>query len=81
MAPQAFRHTEREGKCVVNMSIVGFTQIAECMGCEKSEQQCVVLKTEGYTGPHCAKCVMREAKKRAGNTQATATSGVQAISS
>lgn len=50
----------------MNVAIVGYKPSVECMGCDKPDQACVLLKTEGYTGWHCQRCVLREAKKRAG---------------
>jgi hypothetical protein len=47
--------------------VIGYEPNAECLGCER-EKECLVIETEGYRGPHCAKCLMREGKKR-GRTQ------------
>lgn len=45
------------------MQLMGLLPGAPCAGCDK-ETECVVLKTESYTAPHCAKCLFREMKKR-----------------
>lgn len=46
---------------------VGYEESTTCMACEKTDKECMVIRTEAYTGPHCARCAMREAKKRAMN--------------
>jgi hypothetical protein len=38
-----------------------------CIGCDKSDKECVVLQTESYTGPHCARCVMRDGPAEPGD--------------
>lgn len=44
--------------------VTKYLQSATCLGCEKPDRECVVIETEAYSGPHCSKCLMREAKKR-----------------
>jgi len=43
--------------------VIGYEPNAQCQGCDK-DRECIVIKTEAFTGPHCARCAMREAKKR-----------------
>ena len=51
------------------ITITGYGPSVECMGCDKPDQQCMLLETEAYTGWHCAKCTIRETKKRAASKQ------------
>lgn len=46
--------------------VVGYEASAECCSCEKT-QECMVIRTEAFTAPHCQKCTLKEAKKRAKN--------------
>lgn len=48
----------------MKFEIESYEASAECCNCEKTGE-CLVVKTEAYTAPHCAKCLMKEAKKRA----------------
>lgn len=47
--------------------ILGYLESSECIGCDKPDKECVVLRCEAFSGPHCARCTMREAKKRQKN--------------
>ena len=42
---------------------IDYVQAAACCNCDK-EGECIVIRTEAFTAPHCAKCLMRETKKR-----------------
>jgi hypothetical protein len=46
------------------MKIGDYDPSATCIGCDKPGKECVWLETEAFAGPHCAKCLFREAKKR-----------------
>lgn len=48
------------------MEILSYEPSAECAGCDKTTE-CFMLKTEAWTAAHCAKCAMKEAKKRSKN--------------
>jgi hypothetical protein len=45
------------------MEILSYEPAAECAGCDK-QTECLVIQTEAWTAPQCAKCLMREMKKR-----------------
>lgn len=47
-----------------NPEIVGYEASTTCMGCDKDGKECQVIKFAEFTGPHCARCAMRETKKR-----------------
>ena len=47
--------------------VLNLEESVQCMGCDKEGRECLVIMTEAYTGPHCIKCVMREARKRSKN--------------
>lgn len=47
-----------------NMTVGDWVASTTCLGCDKDGKECVVLATEAFTGPHCAKCLFREVKKR-----------------
>jgi hypothetical protein len=57
-----FRRQTTKGGLTV-FKVIGYEPNAECLGCER-EKECLVIETESYRGPHCAKCLMREGKKR-----------------
>lgn len=50
--------------------VIGYEENATCVACEKTDKECVVIRTEAYAGPHCSRCATREAKKRAKNKAA-----------
>ncbi len=47
--------------------VTEYQESATCIGCDKPDKECVVIRTESYEGPHCSKCLMREARKRSKN--------------
>ena len=51
--------------------VVSYNPSTTCIGCDAESKECVILKTEAFVGPHCQKCVMREARKRAKNGSST----------
>ncbi len=48
-------------------TVLGYEASATCIGCDKPDRECLVLQFAEFSGPHCAKCAMREVKKRANN--------------
>lgn len=56
--------------------VTDYVANAQCLGCER-EKECLLIETESYRGPHCAKCLMREGKKRAQKTEQASACGGQ----
>ena len=54
----------REG---VIFETLGYEEGVTCIGCEKKDKTCLVIRTAEYTGPHCARCLLREGRKRKRN--------------
>lgn len=49
--------------------VTDYLEAAICVGCDKPDKECLVIATKEYSGPHCLKCVQREAKKRKPKTK------------
>lgn len=44
-------------------AVVGHEASGQCIACDKTDKECMVIDTGKYVAPHCAACAMREARK------------------